>query len=270
MDINRFTAQFVDSATEGFFRDDHRHDERVRSMWIIGLVTIGAALSARADYFLLGYSSEFLQVATVRSLHLALSVVAMASLFWLRKHQARDYLLIAWIVTSSLVKFYVQSYRPASYFGHIPADVLIIVTIYTILPLSFRWHLLGGALITLSSAATILVHKQEVVGFAAVSLWGSLILENVVGAAQDYRVHRTAREQFAAKAKERELGAELVAVIDELKTLRGIIPICIHCKQIRDDEGAWHGIESYVEKHTEAHFSHGMCLACFEKHHPDA
>lgn len=55
----------------------------------------------------------------------------------------------------------------------------------------------------------------------------------------------------------------------EIKTLRGILPICSHCKKIRDDQGYWKQIESYIHEHSEAEFSHGVCPECFKKHYTD-
>lgn len=52
---------------------------------------------------------------------------------------------------------------------------------------------------------------------------------------------------------------------EELKILRGIIPICSSCKKIRDDEGYWNQIDSYIQKHSEAEFSHGLCPGCVEE-----
>lgn len=55
----------------------------------------------------------------------------------------------------------------------------------------------------------------------------------------------------------------------ELKTLRGIIPICASCKKIRDDEGYWQQVEIYVTEHSEAMFSHGLCPDCMEALYPE-
>lgn len=52
-----------------------------------------------------------------------------------------------------------------------------------------------------------------------------------------------------------------------IETLRGIVPICSFCKQIRDDQGYWSQVEAYVSKHTDATFTHGVCPACKEKHY---
>lgn len=53
----------------------------------------------------------------------------------------------------------------------------------------------------------------------------------------------------------------------EVKALQGIIPICMHCKEIRDDKGSWNQIEAYIESHSDAQFSHGLCESCLEKHY---
>jgi hypothetical protein len=70
--------------------------------------------------------------------------------------------------------------------------------------------------------------------------------------------------------REREkLIAELQKALSEVKTLRGFLPICSHCKKIRDDEGYWNQIESYIHKHSDAEFSHGICPECAQKYYPD-
>jgi PAS domain S-box-containing protein len=70
--------------------------------------------------------------------------------------------------------------------------------------------------------------------------------------------------------KEREkLIAELQTALAEIKTLHGIVPICASCKKIRDEEGAWHQMEAYISKHTDAQFSHGICKECMKKLYPE-
>lgn len=51
----------------------------------------------------------------------------------------------------------------------------------------------------------------------------------------------------------------------EIQVLKGIIPICAKCKQIRDDDGYWHQVEHYISEHSEAKFSHGMCIQCSDE-----
>ena len=66
-----------------------------------------------------------------------------------------------------------------------------------------------------------------------------------------------------------ELISELKAALDEIKTLRGILPICSHCKKIRDDKGSWNQLEKYIHDHSDAQFSHGICPDCIKEHYPE-
>ncbi len=63
---------------------------------------------------------------------------------------------------------------------------------------------------------------------------------------------------------------ELQQALLEIKTLGGLIPICANCKKIRDDKGYWNQIESYIEKHSEAQFSHSICPVCAEELYQDS
>jgi len=56
--------------------------------------------------------------------------------------------------------------------------------------------------------------------------------------------------------------------IQDQRMLRGIIPICAHCRQIRDRNGDWTGIEEYIQHHSGAKFSHGLCPDCAQQHYP--
>ena len=77
----------------------------------------------------------------------------------------------------------------------------------------------------------------------------------------------TARKQVE---EEREKLIEaLQKALSEVKTLRGFLPICSYCKKIRDDKGYWSQIESYIHKHTDTEFSHGICPECAQKYFPD-
>jgi hypothetical protein len=56
---------------------------------------------------------------------------------------------------------------------------------------------------------------------------------------------------------------------DEVKMLRGLLPICSYCKKIRDDRGYWESLEVYIASHTEADFTHGLCPECGVEHYPE-
>jgi sigma-B regulation protein RsbU (phosphoserine phosphatase) len=57
--------------------------------------------------------------------------------------------------------------------------------------------------------------------------------------------------------------AELEEALSRVKQLQGLLPICSYCKKIRDDQNYWQQVESYISKHSEAQFSHGICPDCY-------
>lgn len=66
----------------------------------------------------------------------------------------------------------------------------------------------------------------------------------------------------------RKSNEDLQKALDKVKKLSGLLPICASCKKIRDDNGYWKQIESYIREHSEADFSHSICPECAEKLYP--
>jgi DNA-binding response OmpR family regulator len=67
----------------------------------------------------------------------------------------------------------------------------------------------------------------------------------------------------------REKNGELQDALIQVKLLSGLLPICSGCKKIRDNEGYWSQVESYIQQHSEATFTHGMCPECLKKYYPE-
>jgi PAS domain S-box-containing protein len=80
-----------------------------------------------------------------------------------------------------------------------------------------------------------------------------------------YSVARDITESKKAEEQREQLLRELQAALAEVKELRGILPICMYCKSIRNDKDYWQSLEAYISAHTNALFSHGLCPDCFEK-----
>jgi PAS domain-containing protein len=94
---------------------------------------------------------------------------------------------------------------------------------------------------------------------------------------QDHKEIEAMRTEF--NTLNRELGnltrklhkknAQLQYALDHVKTLQGIIPICMHCHKIRDEKQIWDRLEKYLTEHTHAELSHGICPDCIREHYPD-
>ncbi|MBU1317599.1 MAG: response regulator [candidate division Zixibacteria bacterium] len=61
---------------------------------------------------------------------------------------------------------------------------------------------------------------------------------------------------------------ELEEALAHVKRLQGLLPICMHCKRIRDDTQTWRQMESYIQEHSDAMFSHALCEDCRREHYP--
>ncbi|MBP7864586.1 MAG: response regulator [Acidobacteria bacterium] len=66
----------------------------------------------------------------------------------------------------------------------------------------------------------------------------------------------------------RRLIAGLQEALAQVKQLSGLVPICAHCKKIRDDKGFWDAVETYIENHSDARFTHGICPDCVAALYP--
>lgn len=62
---------------------------------------------------------------------------------------------------------------------------------------------------------------------------------------------------------------ELQTAHKHVTQLQGLIPICMHCKKIRDDESTWHRLETYIQEHSQAMFTHSLCNECLVTHYPE-
>jgi len=77
-------------------------------------------------------------------------------------------------------------------------------------------------------------------------------------------------ERKRALLEKDQLIGQLREALANLKTLSGLLPICASCKHIRDDKGYWHQVESYIQQHSSAVFTHGLCPKCSHKIYPKA
>lgn len=82
-------------------------------------------------------------------------------------------------------------------------------------------------------------------------------------------VGRDVTEQKKSETEREMLIKSLEEALVNVKTLRGLVPICAACKKVRDDKGFWNQVEAFVSAHSEARFSHGICPECARKLYPD-
>jgi hypothetical protein len=121
-------------------------------------------------------------------------------------------------------------------------------------------------------------HKDTLLGIMAVDDIGypeykarylnlSMSIVDVCGLAIENakRFERLKNSEYRLR-KEKE---KLEAALTKVKKLSGLLPICANCKKIRDDKGYWKQIEAYIQEHSEAEFTHGICKECAKELYPD-
>jgi len=83
--------------------------------------------------------------------------------------------------------------------------------------------------------------------------------QGIVESMRDITEHRRVEQERES------LITELQKSLSEIKVLKGLIPICAWCKKVRNDKGYWEKVEKYIEKHSDARFTHGICNECLQK-----
>jgi hypothetical protein len=124
----------------------------------------------------------------------------------------------------------------------------------------------GGISVTVPMSRFVRPGTNLQLGLAHLGLW-LLGMAGLVFGMRSLQGHMRARQQ--AEAERERLIAELQEALANVKTLRGLIPICSSCKKVRDDQGYWTQLETYLKQHSDAEFSHGLCLDCMRKLYPE-
>ena len=129
------------------------------------------------------------------------------------------------------------------------------------------------------------VREMNLPSYVYIILWTALTQkENIImgldAGADDYIIKPFDKTELLARVRAgerviqlerslRQKNRELSDALAHVKQLKGLLPICMFCKKIRNDENYWLQIEDYVAKHSEADFSHGICPECMEKQYPE-
>ena len=123
------------------------------------------------------------------------------------------------------------------------------------------WAVLFGSLLLTTLLAFYMLRKI---------LYTVEIEHRVIKQAQtNQQLEKEISERSAAEAERNKTIPDLQQALEELKTLRGILPICSYCKKVRDDRGYWEQVDVYINKHSQADISHSVCPDCAKKHYPD-
>jgi hypothetical protein len=140
-----------------------------------------------------------------------------------------------------------------------------------------RWH----SIVEVYADMKMLKHDFDIKGFLYdpnpappdlswfYGILGIVISLLVIATLVAFRFSRLLKELTTSNNNLIKTEEELRIAFDDIRTLRGILPICSCCKKIRDDQGKWSQMEVYVRDRTHAKFSHGICPECAKEQYPD-
>ncbi len=279
-----------------FRRANFRQDVAQARICIL-LVLVPLLVFAVNDYRFLGLSWPFQGLAALRLALAAYSVVLVVRLRRATSYRSYDREQFVWGLCFAVFIVLVASTRSQAFIAHaIIAVVAVFISVIAI-PNRFANQLVLSAIYPIGETLIIApgsLRSQPAFVSVLVSVW----LASGVAVAVGRWLHKLRRREFLAREGEQEakaeaerllaareeteaalraalaanekLVAELRESLDSVKTLSGLLPICMHCKNVRNDKGYWEQIERYVSSRTDALFSHALCPDCAKKHYPEA
>jgi hypothetical protein len=258
---------FESSELEDQYWQERRPIDRARAAIFVILSMATFLVFAFSDHRLFGPSRQLILLLAVRALFLLTSVFALVVIFRASRRRHLHWTLLLWSLMGLAAGAYIVSSRPLYYTGHALPCLAFVLAGYLMIPSPWLFQAIPGFLIAACYIALCFWLNPPVHELSPLALATSFLAVNLLGCAWSMQSEHWKRRQFAALHREMELRGRLERALAEIRTLRGLVPICCHCKRIRDEAGLWHQIEAYVRDHTHADFTHGICPDCLTVHH---
>jgi ABC-type nickel/cobalt efflux system permease component RcnA len=144
-------------------------------------------------------------------------------------------------------------------------DIPMVILIFVLFQNRIYFQIIPAILFSLVNLTLLILKGALSISIAFNTIILSYILAVIIGTFISWRYHIFRRKQYKAWINEKKVKEKLLEANENVKVLSGLMPICASCKKIRDDKGYWKQLEEYIEKHSEAQFSHSLCEECAEK-----
>lgn len=238
----------------------------VRTTLVVMLVTTG--LNIVTDAMIVGTGAEFTPFLWLRGAFVLGLLLWVWRLRRVTTRRAFEWEVLAMACAATLSVCIIQWMRPPGNMAIVRFAMLLCTGFYVVLPNRLWWQ--AGPAIALSAAvsATLAIRPAPSAPADLVLVPMMFALSNVMGIVVSRRRDTLYASEERAWQAERDARQALEVTLSELQVLRGVLPICSHCRKVRTDVGDWQQLELYVREHSEADFSHGVCPDCTAKHYP--
>ncbi|MBI3568013.1 MAG: hypothetical protein HY084_07415 [Gemmatimonadetes bacterium] len=234
---------------------------------VVAVVTAAIVVFALSDYDIFGFSRTFWVLSAFRAVLVVCGVVAFTRL---RPDVSSRTLRTTLFVYTLLVAGFFTALAPIRTLETLSYPLVglaLVMLSYLILPLPPRlqfWPAIvassGVMWWAFHGGATALMRIATSVVFVGGNVAGSLVSS---------QLRSWQRRHFLALRGQADAVARLEQALAEVRALRGILPICSFCKNVRDDRGYWQEVEVYMRAHSTTEFSHSICPECLHEHYPE-
>ena len=145
------------------------------------------------------------------------------------------------------------------YASHFATDLVILIAIYLALPARLGVQIAGALTLSL---ADVYIDQLVMTRADPNDVIATHLFANLFGVAMRRHQLRIRRELFETNRQEAEVRGDLEEALRNVRQLSGLLPICAVCKKIRGERDDWQSIESYIDAHSEARFTHSYCPEC--------
>jgi hypothetical protein len=213
-----------------------------------------------ADYGHFGVGPAFWLLFAGRLLFQLISAWVLVRLRRVVSAATADRLFLGWGFLIIAMTTGAIAARPASNPSLLFMSFGMVLVTYCVTPLTLARQAILG--LTYSAAALYTARSADAATVTTVAATHAMC--HVFGALTSWWANHRRRETYLGALREAELRASLEAAMAEVKTLRGLLHICAWCKRVRDEAQDWETVERYVQAHTHALFTHGICPDCYQ------
>jgi hypothetical protein len=259
-----FWVRFVSPEMENRFRDHIRHQE-LRQIYgsVAGAIFIALAFIPSDQQMVNMVAFE--NLLTARLAFIAVSCATILLLQRPLKAQLRTWILFGWVLCGAALIGVISSTRPSIFFaGQALVTNFVLMLVYLVVPLILPMQILAALAITATDLWLLFNRHMDIHPVVRRAMVIAYVLTNVIGAYTSRNRNHLSREQFQMLERQIQLNQELEEALEEVRTLRGMLPICSHCRRICNEQGAWEPLDAYVRSHSQADFTHGICPECLK------
>lgn len=204
-------------------------------------------------------------LVAIRLVSMAIALIALRMVLPVRDPRRLERIATIWgaLLTAGLTVGNVL--LPADYTLHAAWDVLVVLAIYVVLPISLPRQAAVALVLSVGDAVLFAGFRDLSRPLELREVILAHLCAHAIGLIASWQTGRGRREQFLALREAEEAHTKEREVRRELDSLAGVLRICSSCKRIHTDRGAWDQIEVYLTEHSEAEFSHGICPECEAK-----